>query len=148
MSLGEPRVAEKKKRRDLSESDRRKLSHEVIFHTSGHGLLTPEELKEFRHVRGQVGFTSMVGMALLPANIIVYINARKDANKMLKLYFFSTLLFAVTGASMMMFGYKQSTFLSKMSEKYLRGLSDQEIRTLSIKVNGPGKAEQKAVVAA
>jgi len=52
MSLGEPRVAEKKKRRDLSESDRRRLMHEVIFQTSGHGLLTPEELKELRHVRG------------------------------------------------------------------------------------------------
>mmetsp|Transcript_12449 Transcript_12449/g.15906 ORF Transcript_12449/g.15906 Transcript_12449/m.15906 type:complete len:91 (+) Transcript_12449:625-897(+) len=90
----------------------------------------------------------MVGMALLPASIIVLINVHKDANKMLNLKFFSTLLFSATGASMMMFGYKQSTFLSKMSEKYLWGLSDQEIRTLSIKVDGPGKAEQKAVVAA
>ena len=133
--------------RDLSEADRNRLKNDVVFFTSGHGLLTDEELKEFRHLRGQVGFVGMAGCALLPAHFIVFMNARKDRAKMRNMYFFSTLLFAGVGLLMINYGSKQKKFLDRMAEKYLVGFSDQDIRNMRLNTKHPASAEQKATVA-
>lgn len=117
----------------LDSQKRRRLTTSLLDKTAAHGLLDPEELKEFRWHQRNIAMMSMFSMSMLPAQIIVWYSVRQDPVQQRSMIVKSTVLFGFVALGMVSSGRMQTNFLTKLQEKYLSGLNDEQLRTLKHK---------------
>lgn len=86
--------------------------------------MNKQELKEFNSHQSTIAGLSMFSMAFIPAQLVVYFSVRNKPAEMKQMLIKSTVLFAFTGISFMICGKMQDRFLTQVSDKYLKGLSD------------------------
>ena len=70
---------------------------------------------------------------MLPAQIIVWYSVRQDPVQQRSMIVKSTVLFGFVALGMVSSGRMQTNFLTKLQEKYLSGLNDEQLRTLKHK---------------
>ena len=87
-------------------------------------------------------------MALLPAHVIVFLNARRanDAAKMRSANGTSFFLITLASGILIWHARKQSLFLTQMSIKYVDDLPDDDLRAIQSQIRAPDTAQERAIV--
>lgn len=103
----------------MKEAVRFQLEKDIIIKTAGHGLLDDDELKDYNWHARNISGMSMLSVSLIPAQLIVWFNARGDAAKRNQMLMRSLPILALTCGGMVIFGVMQSKFIDGISKKYM-----------------------------
>lgn len=85
-------------------------------------------------------------MCLIPAQVVVYISNRRDRAKAAAFLMRSSLAFGILGLGLVMTSNNHTKFLNGIQQKYLSGLTDDEIRYLKTQ-SLSSSIEQRSLVA-
>lgn len=69
-------------------------------------------------------------MSMIPAQVIVWLSVRENPAQMKSMITKSSIVFLTSGLLLVSFGHMQERYMSKLAEKYLAGLSDDQLRNL------------------